>query len=96
MAVAQVTPVSFVGQQARHDLRGIAEILDGLEQRRDVERYFLVLRPKMPPAREQQHTEHILRPGRPADDIRPDGTRAVLAPAVCHCLEHGERPARFR
>ena len=95
-ARAQVLAIELVVQQALHDLRRALDVLARLEQRRDVERHGVALRPQVAPLREQQHRQHVIGSVRHAHDVRADRLAAVLAPAMRDRLEHGERAAALR
>ena len=94
-ARAQMAPIDLVAQQSAQRFAGVREILDRLEERRDVDRHIRSLRPQVPPAREQQRRQHVIGPACHADDVRSDRGAAVFAPTVRNRLKDAEDLARF-
>ena len=70
------------------------ERIDGLEQRRDVDRDFAgIAVVGLGPARQQQRREHVVRALRAADDVVADGILAVAMARLQDGFEHAERAA---
>ena len=79
----------IVEQLAHHRRRGL-QVVDGFEQRRDVERH-LAVDGALGDARQCEHRQRIGRAARHRDDVEPGRGGAVAAAQVDDRTEHTER-----
>ena len=87
-ARGQVGAVDRIGQQVAQDVGTVAEVVDGFEQRRDIQRHLACVVDQPTPARQREHGQYVGAAVRHADDVGPQGIRAVARTRIGEGREH--------
>ena len=85
-------PVDRIGEQVAQHVGAMSQVVDGLEQRRDVERHLPRVVDQAAPARQRQHGQHVGAAVRHADDVGAQRIGTVPRARIGQGLEDRIQP----
>ena len=91
-ACGQMGPVDRIGEQVAQHVGAMSQVVDGLEQWRDVERHLPRVVDQAAPARQRQHGQHVGAAVRHADDVGAQRIGTVPRARIGQGLEHRIQP----